>query len=79
MKNNTKTLIFVGMLFIFGLSFIMIGAKCTPQWIEIQTLSRTNYLIFSFVMLLIGLLLLINPVKWMIKGINTELKAKVGK
>lgn len=75
MGNRTKKLILVGMLLVFGLGFIMIGAKCTPQWIEVQNLSRTNYLVFSFGMLMMGFLLLITPIKWMIRGITTELES----
>ena len=67
-----KELILNLILLIMSLSFIMIGAKCTPQWIEFQNLSRMNYILFSIVFLGIGMIFIIKPLKTMIEGIIKE-------
>ncbi len=68
MEKRYKELILLGCLLFLSFTFIMIGAKMTPQWIEFQQLSRVNYLIFSFIFLTIGVIFLLKPIKYMIIG-----------
>ena len=66
MKYNN--LLLNSTLLILGIAILMIGAKMTPQWLELQGSSRFEYLPLAFLFLVIGLLILYKPIIAMIKG-----------
>ena len=69
MKSSTKLMILVSINLFFSFTFLMIGAKSTPQWLEFQNLNRTTYLIVSITFLGLGVAFLWLPLKYMLKGI----------
>jgi hypothetical protein len=63
-------LLFLTLCLIMGLSFIMIGAKMTPQWLEVQSLTRTVYITGAIGFLAVGLGMLWLPIKYMLRGVH---------
>lgn len=67
-KNQIKSII----LLLLGISLIIGGTKCTPQWMELQDFSRTSYLTISIILLAIGCLILYKPIVYMIIGAKED-------
>ena len=59
--------LFIHALFVGGIIFLLVGVKCTPQWLELQVFSRSSYLFIAFSFMIMGILMLVYPI---IRSVN---------